>query len=130
MKRVRISGLKSRPDLNGTVACVLEPLNEAEAQELQSKNRVKVTNFPTPLSLLAANLTPIQEDDPSDARVDWSFVDEPPQGLREVILNTAIGEIDKCHELLKVLLCTLTQKDTPPALPVIKFERSEHILQA
>ena len=40
--RVRLKGLGTRADLNGAIAVVLEPANEAEATGLKSKGRIKV----------------------------------------------------------------------------------------
>ena len=55
---VRISGLKNRPDLNGTIAVVLKE-NEEEKEDLLQNGRIKVTGSPKPFSIQRANLNPI-----------------------------------------------------------------------
>lgn len=67
--RVRIDGLKSKPELNGTCGTAAVPDTE-EAQSLRESGRVKVKPDKTPkkpLSLKPANLTIIE------STVDWSF---------------------------------------------------------
>lgn len=55
--RVQLHGL-SRQALNGSVVLVLPPDNAAEAESLEKSGRVKVSSYPTSLSLKPENLVP------------------------------------------------------------------------
>ncbi len=48
-QRVRISGLVSKPELNGTVAIVLAPRDEEEEASLKEAGRLNVTGLPAPM---------------------------------------------------------------------------------
>ena len=46
--RVRLHGLVARPDLNGTIAVVLEPESGGAAVSLAAAGRVRLTCTPAP----------------------------------------------------------------------------------
>lgn len=60
--RVLLQGL-SRAELNGRVAIVLEPDDEAEAAQLREAERLKVSHYPKALALRLANLAPAPPPD-------------------------------------------------------------------
>lgn len=62
MARVQLHGL-SRAELNGRIATVLPPEDEAEASRLAESGRVKVSNCPNALSLRPDNLAPAPPPD-------------------------------------------------------------------
>ena len=83
--RVRLKGLISRSDLNGSVACILEASTADEREYLQIQGRVKVTGLsdvgaPKSLSVKRSNVVALGE-----AAVDWTFCDSPPLSLLELV---------------------------------------------
>jgi len=105
--RVRIHGLQSRYDLNGTIAVVLAPDNDEEAKDLQERGRIKVTGFPQTLSLKPTNLRALREDDPRDAAIDWTFCDSPPMGIKELLTSTEVGSHDRGDTLNDAILIAI-----------------------
>ena len=82
---VRLQGLITRRDLNGTVACILEASTSAEREKLENERRVKVTGLstagvPTSLSVKRENVVAL-----GAAPVDWTFCDSPPLSLLELV---------------------------------------------
>ena len=83
--RVRLQGLISRSDLNGSVACILEASTPDERETLQNQGRIKVTGIsnvgaPKSLSVKPANVVAL-----GDAPIDWTFCDSPPLSLLELV---------------------------------------------
>ncbi len=87
--RVRLQGLISRSDLNGSVACILEASTPDERKTLQIQGRVKVTgisNVGAPkslnfsLSVKLANAVAL-----GDAPIDWTFCDFAQLSLLELV---------------------------------------------
>ena len=96
--RVTVTGLRSRPELNGKVAVVLAPEVKGE--------RVKVTAFPAPIAVKRSCLGP------APAALDWSFADYLPPGvdpadnsIRGLIRapGSPLGAIDRCDSLLRAV---------------------------
>ena len=82
---VRLQGLISRSDLNGTLACISEASTSAEREKLEKEGRVKVTGLsaagaPTGLSVKRENIVAL-----GAASVDWTFCDSPPLSLLELV---------------------------------------------
>eukprot|EP00760_Papus_ankaliazontas_P003352 PhM_4_TR1156/c0_g1_i1/m.11357 len=129
--RVRIHSLQSIPQLNGTVGVILSPEDDKEAADLTQKGRYKVSSYPTTLALKPTNLTPIDEDDEKDRFVDWSFVEEPKMGIKEICTDTVLRNFDKSQELVSAIATAVTQtEDGVPQLPNVAFvsSRTEHFL--
>ena len=83
--RVRLQGLISRSDLNGSVACILEPSSSVERDALEIQGRIKVTGLtnvgaPKSLSVKRENVVSL-----GDAAVDWTFRDSPRLSLLELV---------------------------------------------
>jgi hypothetical protein len=83
--RVRLQGLISRSDLNGSVACILEPSSSVERDALEIQGRIKVTGLtnvgaPKSLSVKRENIVSL-----GDAAVDWTFRDSPKLSLLELV---------------------------------------------
>jgi hypothetical protein len=104
---VRISGLKARPELNKTVAVVLEPDNEEERQQVRQSDRVKVNGVPNCLSLKTENLTIVNE---ARERMDWTVSDYGGQlgslclkGMIE-LKNGRVGHLDNANEFVDTML--------------------------
>ena len=69
--RVRLHGLRSRADLNGFHATVVDAEDAEEAADLARKSRVKVITDQEACSVLQANITPVPEDE-DDGRMLYS----------------------------------------------------------
>ena len=83
--RVRLQGLISRSDFNGSVACVLEPSSSVERDALEIQGRIKVTGLtnvgaPKSLSVKRENVVSL-----GDAAIDWTFCDSPRLSLLELV---------------------------------------------
>ena len=89
--RVRLQGLISRSDLNGSIACILEPSSSVERDALEIQGRIKVTGLtnvgapnptsrPKSLSVKRENVVSL-----GDAAVDWTFRDSPRLSLLELV---------------------------------------------
>ncbi len=83
--RVRLQGLISRSDLNGSVACILDASTPDERETLQMQGRVKVTGLsetgaPKSLSVKRSNVVALGQ-----AAVDWTFCDFSPISLLELV---------------------------------------------
>ena len=83
--RVRLQGLISRSDLNGSVACILEASTPDERETLQNQGRIKVTglsNVGVPKSLAVKRENAVSL---GDTPVDWTFRDSPQLSLLELV---------------------------------------------
>ena len=130
-QRYRVKGLVSRPELNGMILPSVVPSSPSDVQELLEKGRILVAVFPAPIAVKKENLTLIDESDPNDARVDWSFSDTPPVlTVLDALMKTDIGLIDQCDSFVDRVICCLTQSPTPPRLPIAKLDRSTPDLQS
>jgi len=110
--RVRLVDLKGRPELNGTVSVVLSPSSKKEAETLSCQGRIKVTGFPTALSVKECNLMPI-----FDLQVDWTFVDHPPLSILDIMKGPPLSTIDRCDDLENAVYNAVTQgAPKPPRL--------------
>ncbi len=102
--RVRLQGLISRSDLNGSVACILEASTPDERETLQIQGRVKVTGLsdvgvPKSLSVKRANVVALGK-----AAVDWTFCDSPALSLLELV--RAQGACARMLKNIRVDMCT------------------------
>jgi hypothetical protein len=113
--RVRIRGLVSRPELNGTVAVVLAPDDSTEAAKLADGGRVKITSMPSgqlrearSSSVKEANCELLLDSDPS-SRTDWTCIGVSTTQsicIRQLIQlqqHTTLAEIDKCDEFVSAV---------------------------
>jgi hypothetical protein len=105
--RVRLQGLISRSDLNGSVACVLDASTPDERETLQMQGRVKVTGLsemgaPKSLSVKRANVVALGQ-----AAVDWTFCDSPPLSLLQLVRAPGV-----CSYMLKPT--RIDPRKTPP----------------
>jgi hypothetical protein len=83
--RVRLQGLISRSDLNGSIACILEASTPDERQSLEIQGRIKVTglsNVGVPKSLAVKRENAVSL---GDTPVDWTFCDSPQLSLLELV---------------------------------------------
>lgn len=102
--RVRLKGLASRPKLNGSVAVVLSPSSEKEAENLSSQGRIKVTGFPVALSVKRNNVVPMFHN-----RVDWTFSDtRPPLSILDIVQGH-LSDIDRCNDLEDAVYDAISQ---------------------
>ncbi len=132
-RRVRIAGLKSRPDLNGTIAVVLKPENEEEAEALRQSGRIKVTGMPKTMSIQLANLTPIDE---RSERTDWTcrdFVDRKKSkvtsmAIEDIIQNSNLRDCSKCDEFVDTLCDILANGTSIPRHRFYEHVSKEGIL--
>ena len=117
--RVRIIGLKSRPELNGTIAVVLQPENDEEVEKLAKNGRIKVTGVPPKsMSIQRANLTPIDE---RTERTDWTCrtimnrcSKISSMCIKDIIQNSNLGDCSKCDEFVDRLCEIITDGTSLP----------------
>ena len=124
---VQIISLKSRPDLNGTYAVLLQPQSEAEHTDLEEKGRVKVTSFPKVLAVRRENVCVLSAMEV--ASIDWSFTDFALPGETENMSllslvrhpQRPVGSLDMCHDFASAVWAAVTTNaPMPPKMQLTK----------